>query len=135
MARTISLTYVSRSLIGGDLLEVDRICQASVINNDADDLTGALYYAADTFFQVIEGREAALWPRFDRIREDPRHEGVIVLAEREIEKRRFSSWYLKTVTRFQLDTETEAGAFSYEALSAADPATMYARIDDLIRAW
>ena len=60
--------------------------------NGMNGITGLLLAANDRFLQVIEGPEESVSLTMDRIREDPRHHDIAILADRPIEARAFADW-------------------------------------------
>lgn len=51
-----------------------------------------LLYKDGNFMQVLEGPDTAVKERFDRISQDPRHKGVIVLLKEQVANRQFPDW-------------------------------------------
>ena len=64
----------------------------AVRNNTARTVTGMLLFARGKFLQVLEGERKDVHLTFERIKEDPRHDHVIILADRPILERNFSHW-------------------------------------------
>ncbi|CAO1635359.1 unnamed protein product [Parajaminaea phylloscopi] len=60
--------------------------------NASNDITGLLLYRDGSFAQFLEGPRDAVCATFHRIEADERHRGVIVVLQREIERRDFDSW-------------------------------------------
>ncbi len=61
-------------------------------HNQAHFLSGLLLYARDQFLQVLEGPEPALSQLYARIKADPRHYAVRLLAHGPIAQRAFPDW-------------------------------------------
>lgn len=72
--------------------DIDDILRASVRNNAPEGLTGLLILHEGTFFQVLEGPEAAVRGCFERIGKDPRHRQIITMLDREVSARTFPEW-------------------------------------------
>ena len=72
-----------------DLAELLRRSRAA---NEDLGVTGLLLHHAGQFMQVLEGPEVVVRGVLARIADDPRHTGVLVLAEERIETRRFPDW-------------------------------------------
>ena len=67
--------------------------------NQARNVTGALVYVDDVFFQLIEGDEDVVRNLLASIASDSRHQSVKVFYEAEVDVRAFESWsmaYLST---------------------------------------
>lgn len=87
-----SLLYVSsavRPFSGSDLEE---LLATSRDNNARVGITGMLLYKDGNFMQVLEGEEGAVRDLYDKIGDDPRHRGEIVLREGFTEERQFPGW-------------------------------------------
>ena len=125
------LTYASRALIAPLSPEFLAIIRSSDRNNRRLGLTGALYFDASLFFQVLEGPRAALDAIFERIRADERHCDVRLLSREGAPTRRFESWTLKLV-----EGRGAAGArsFGFADMVRADAAELDRRVDILSRA-
>lgn len=76
----------------GALNTVRDIIQVSEINNARDRITGFLIFDKSHFVQILEGEAADLRHTLDRIKNDRRHHGLTVLADRAIDARAFSDW-------------------------------------------
>ena len=72
--------------------EMERILDASRLDNRRDGITGALLYGEGCFAQVLEGPTAAVERTFERIRCDVRHADVVVLESRAVRTRLFGDW-------------------------------------------
>jgi hypothetical protein len=69
-----------------DLLRISRR------NNGAAGVTGLLLYSGGTYFQALEGPEAAVEQTFRRISRDPCHTGIEILLREEKAQRDFPEW-------------------------------------------
>jgi len=58
------------------------------------DITGLLLYGREHFYQILEGGMLNVGNLFGRIRRDKRHLDVTLIAERDIETRAFSNWWM-----------------------------------------
>lgn len=101
----VTLSYVSRALIGSDERALDDILATAQRRNAAADVTGALYFDGTLFFQVLEGPRAAVQEIFAAIRRDPRHRDVKLLKTHDLPRRRFSDWSMKFVPASALPAE------------------------------
>ncbi|RPD45224.1 BLUF domain-containing protein [Hymenobacter sediminis] len=86
------IIYMSRSVqsLGDEQLRT-LLEQARQANTQAQ-ITGLLVYGNGQFMQVLEGEEAALQALYQKLQADPRHAGVVKLADKAIEHRSFSEW-------------------------------------------
>jgi hypothetical protein len=86
------LIYVSSASRDLDQQDINRLLDSSVRHNAAYSLTGMLLFASGYFMQVLEGEESAVDEAMSRIKFDPRHHGVIVIADEAIVVRDFGAW-------------------------------------------
>lgn len=97
------IAYVSKAVISNfkDPIETaevtNSIYTSCVKNNVKHGVTGLLYYGNQTFFQCLEGDKQIVLDLMERIKTDPRHECVTVIASEHISERRFSKWSMKLV--------------------------------------
>lgn len=77
--------YVDRS-------GLEDILKSARKNNALNGVTGLLLFRDGSFVQFLEGPVEAVEEIFDRIQEDDRHRGVIVVLRRPIEHRDFRDW-------------------------------------------
>ena len=74
------IRYISEfsDALGPD--ELRQVAADSARNNKRDQITGLLISAGKLFFQLLEGPPAAVDECYRRIKEDPRHTNVLLLA-------------------------------------------------------
>jgi uncharacterized membrane protein (DUF373 family) len=88
----IRLTYASTAIKDfspENLLALLKTCR---INNGAKNITGILLYSNGTFFQVLEGDEAAIDETFESIKKDKRHKDVTLIEKLPITDRALPYW-------------------------------------------
>ena len=103
------LKYVSRSSREMTEEEIVELGRVSVFNNRRDEITGILVEASGLFFQVIEGEDSVVDALYDRILADDRHTEMLLLnVQRDIERRLFPAWAMKTVRLGPHDERTAA---------------------------
>lgn len=97
-------------------------------NNARDDITGVLTFCDGRFIQILEGDTAQLENLLSRLRVDPRHRDLEILARRDISHRDFPRWDMVSprLARAQIDalkallSDADAGLKAYiEVLSQA----------------
>ena len=88
----VSLVYVSASVRLFGESEIAEILAQSHRNNGRAGITGMLLYRDGNFLQVLEGPDAAVESTLQRIRNDERHRGILVMRKDKIESRAFSEW-------------------------------------------
>jgi class 3 adenylate cyclase len=95
MKRIMYISTTTRKLTDQ---EVEEIGRKSTVNNAKVAVTGVLLSANEFFFQILEGKEEDVEGVMERIRKDPRHQGLLILkAEYEVTGRLFGSWSMNTV--------------------------------------
>uniref|UniRef100_A0A942T1J9 Acylphosphatase n=1 Tax=Neobacillus citreus TaxID=2833578 RepID=A0A942T1J9_9BACI len=87
-----SLVYMSSASRPFDDAELDRVLEHARERNTADGLTGLLVARGGRFMQLLEGPYDAVLATYQRILEDDRHDGVVLLVEESIHTRRFPEW-------------------------------------------
>lgn len=87
-----------------DLLKVSRQ------NNAAVSVSGMLLYFDGSFIQYIEGEKSDVLTLFERISADPRHFGLFVLDQGELDAKALPDWKMG-YTRLRADEREVLGAF------------------------
>ncbi len=91
--RTIHyLIYVSKGRTRFDDASLKTLLTQCRPINQANAVTGLLLTQGDHFMQIMEGREEDVQRTFDRIRNDPRHENIRVVARGYKQTRMFPQW-------------------------------------------
>ena len=88
-------------------------------NNEQQGLTGILLYHAGQFMQLLEGPSAAVHAVYNQIAQDPRHTGLIKLADKSVETRSFPDWSMAFRV---LDNEQFSHLLGYQSPEAANVA-------------
>lgn len=88
----LQLTYIStpRSKVAPD--DLADVLAVSRRNNRRDGVTGLLFFDGYRFLQALEGPADRVTEAFARIKADPRHFAVVVLSQRDVERREFGEW-------------------------------------------
>lgn len=86
------LIYTSRATPDFNPADLPTILTAARRKNAQQSITGMLLYTSGTFFQVLEGAEAALSELFAVISSDPRHRTVTRIIDEPIAQRAFGDW-------------------------------------------
>jgi hypothetical protein len=94
-----SLIYRSRACDSFSEDALLRLLARARTRNAEIAVTGVLVYERDRFFQCVEGPEASLTIVMDRIRSDPRHVDLEILAHQGIPSRLFPAWHMKLARR------------------------------------
>jgi hypothetical protein len=94
------LCYISTATHELSNEELNELLVVSRRNNQYRQITGVLLYKAMSFVQIVEGPDDALKELLYTLTLDSRHKGIIVMFNKEIPQREFSSWTL--ASRFPL---------------------------------
>ena len=84
------IIYASQCLCSVD--DARQLCVDARGSNAANDITGALYLAGQTFLQYLEGDELRLSALYSRIQKDARHTHCRMLDSRLVSLRIFKAW-------------------------------------------
>jgi hypothetical protein len=96
-------------------------------HNKSVGLSGMLVHQAGSFFQILEGDEAAVEALFARITKDPRHHRVLVLSRKSVPAPAFVDWSMGFVEGSQRGLTAVAGFNDFfrkgfeQAQISADP--------------
>ncbi len=104
-----SAVYISTSTSEFREGDLPALLEKSRENNGMADLTGMLLYREGRFLQALEGPEDTVRAVMSIIAADPRHEHIQVLAEEQIEERRFPAWSMGYPQVSDADVETLPG--------------------------
>jgi len=105
MSQTLErLIYRSRMTPGLDEdVELDRIFRTSARWNGTNGIVGALACSGQTFVQVLEGRKDRVAELLERLRADPRHSDLRILARWPIVAPMFDDWSMAKADLRSLD--------------------------------
>lgn len=97
------LAYVSSATVLFTDKELVELLEISRKNNALRGITGMLLYKDGNFMQFLEGPKQQVLQLVEKIKNDPRHRGIIVLLQEEHEQREFDGWAMAFK---KLDSET-----------------------------
>jgi hypothetical protein len=86
------LIYSSEAAPGLAAAELEEMLGESRIRNRVYGITGVLLFVEGAFLQILEGEREDVLGLMERIERDPRHRGVKVFYEQEVDERAFASW-------------------------------------------
>ncbi len=90
----LELVYASAATVRFSVADLATLLTLARARNATNGITGALFYDAGSFLQVLEGDEAVVEQTFERIGRDPRHARVLLLSRSVSEERRFGDWQM-----------------------------------------
>lgn len=117
----ISLTYVSSALHFFKTNELVQLLHRCRENNARLHVTGMLLYKEGNFMQVLEGAPANVRKVFRTIAADPRHSGVVKLAEEDMEFRVFKEWPMAFCNLDKMDPSSISGYAAFADVSLISP--------------
>ena len=125
------LSYVSRAARSLTPESFDRIVEAAQQNNERLGVTGFLIECAGEFLQVLEGDKNVVQGLFDKIKDDPRHLDVTVIATETAAGRNFGDWSMGC---FLLKPEDLPEGFFFEEEGGRRRlrGDAFVRVDDLL---
>lgn len=86
------LVYQSAAIRAFTEDELIELLQVARNKNPRYQVTGMLLYHEGAFIQVIEGGRLVVERLFDKVRRDPRHDAIRVLARAQVPERLFGEW-------------------------------------------
>lgn len=92
------LIYSSEAAPGLAAGELEQMLAESRIRNKAHGITGVLLLVEGAFLQILEGEKDDVDSLMERIQRDPRHHGIKVFYEEEVDERAFESWSMAYLT-------------------------------------
>lgn len=88
------IIYVSTATRSFTTAELRELLRRARLRNARHHLTGILLYHEGRITQLIEGEEAPVRYLYQKIAADPRHCGVVKLADEPVAHRRFAQWHM-----------------------------------------
>lgn len=121
------LAYVSTQCVAMSADEILELLRTARACNQVRDVTGLLLLRGDSFFQVLEGREADVRAIFERVVADSRHHRIEVLFEEPLAAREFGDWRMGFVELDGVDVNELEGVSDFLSRDA-DPREMFTRL-------
>jgi FAD-dependent sensor of blue light len=121
-----SLTYTSLARLDLTAEDLEAIHRTAREVNALEGITGLLIFNGTHFLQIVEGAPAAIDELLERLRRDPRHNGLEIRDERKIQDRSFPDWSMELV-------RVSASYFeAKDVVSDRLPATVDAKVRDRV---
>ena len=86
------IMYSSQATVPMTVRGLEAILKDAQDGNEKRNVTGALVYVDDVFFQLIEGDKDVVCDLMASISSDTRHHSVKIIYEAAVEARAFESW-------------------------------------------
>jgi hypothetical protein len=99
-----AIAYASKSNRIFSELELADLAAKAAEKNDSLRITGYLNFKNGTFFQYLEGAEAAVRSLMTEIADDDRHTIVNVVELGEVGQRRFKGWSMRYLTPYDMSS-------------------------------
>lgn len=123
-----TLTYVSYQTRPFSPEALDVLARQAARDNARDGITGVLLYTGGYFVQRLEGSRDGVLALLASIRQDERHEVLMLTDVRPIDARTFDGWGMALLDARTFDTEEPANQ-DVCALLASLPETVRAHPD------
>lgn len=88
----VAAVYVSSATRHLSEDEIIGILRSAREHNEKSGVTGMLLYRDGNFMQVLEGPAGVVDSLIQKIKRDPRHQGIILMSRKPIEERQFGEW-------------------------------------------
>ena len=92
------LSYRSSASEGISESDIEAILKASNRNNAEHDITGALVYFKDMFFQIVEGPKANILALYENLLRDKRHYDIQVIYKGIKTEKSFKDWSMAFIS-------------------------------------
>lgn len=90
-----ALVYSSKACVTFTLADLQQLADSAAQRNQADAITGYLYFDKGRFMQYIEGEVAALEDLKARLLRDPRHQILRMVEDEALAERRLPHWHMR----------------------------------------
>ena len=90
-------TYTSLARLDLTADDIEAIHRTAREVNALEGITGLLVFNGTHFLQIVEGSPQAVDELIERLRRDPRHNGIEIRDQREIAERSFPDWSMELV--------------------------------------
>lgn len=88
------LVYQSQATRPLDAADLDQLLLDARVANELADVTGALLYGGQRFFQYLEGTRADVEQIYARIARASQHHRLEILEQGRVDKRLFQRWHM-----------------------------------------
>lgn len=92
------LIYSSEAAPDLAAVQLEEMLAESRVRNLAHGITGVLLFVEGAFLQILEGEKKDVYDLMERIQRDPRHHGIKVFYEEDVDERAFASWSMAYLT-------------------------------------
>jgi hypothetical protein len=111
------ILYISAATRWLDNSELENILALSRINNAVNYISGILLYGNNNFIQLLEGERENVLFTYEKIKVDPRHADVTIIASGDLSYRCFPDWQMGYRSVSQ-DNQAALDDFIKEAIRA-----------------
>ncbi len=92
MVYQLIYTSSATELLDSDALK--ELALKATSKNKSNQITGLLLHCQGLIFQVLEGDKNDVINLYETIAADKKHSGILVLMQRETDRREFPDWYM-----------------------------------------
>lgn len=93
--------------------EIEVILHTAREFNEANNITGCLLYNNNQFLQLLEGEFTVLMELYERIKQDGRHENIVLLHMQETAYRIYPNWTMAFQSLKQADVKKNGGVTEF----------------------
>ena len=86
------LIYMSTASRPMTYEELSDLLKEARAENVRRGITGMLLHQHDTFMQILEGEEQDVQALYEKLRKDPRHNGLHIVRQGKSDRRLFADW-------------------------------------------
>lgn len=135
--RLISLIYASKISAGFNPKHMEDILEAARKKNEANGITGILFFNRKYFLQCLEGTQEKVNETYNDIVKDERHSKLVILHYQDISTRVFSDWHMGYVPESRLTApillkHSGSSTFNPYEISGDSAYLMLSALNDII---
>ncbi len=129
MSALSRMLYVSRKQVDtDDHAAMTALMEQAAVNNARNRITGLLTWSEDAFLQLLEGPRSALTELLFRLKDDPRHDGLLLVEFRAASGRVTQRWAMAAP---DLQARAALADLTYERVRTLRPDTLIARLSEV----
>ena len=129
MSALSRMLYVSRKQVDtDDHAAMTALMEQAAVNNARNRITGLLTWSEDAFLQLLEGPRSALTELLFRLKDDPRHDGLLLVEFRAAPGRVAQGWAMAAP---EPQARAALADLTYERVRTLRPDTLIARLSEV----
>lgn len=92
-----AICYISTATRNFNEQEIEGLLEKWRVQNGKYNIKGVLLFSEGHFFQVLEGKKKKVLMLFNKIKEDPRHTGIIQVIGKDLSQGSFDDYIVKNL--------------------------------------